>query len=175
MTRGMTRVLSLMLLVLALALPAVPAAAQDFATAEEEAFVEAINASRAQHGLGALTLNTELRDISRGWTVRLVEDQRLSHNPSYTQQYTGEWERMAENVGYTSWRGSAQATVARMHDAFMNSSGHRANILGDHNQVSVGVLYDGGDKLWVTVNFLKGPVPEQRRQPARSHFTRGTR
>jgi hypothetical protein len=42
----------------------------------------------------------------------------------------------------------------------MNSSGHRANILGDYNYVGVGVASDG-DVLWVTVIFMrKGAAPE---------------
>lgn len=94
---------------------------------------------------------------------------------------------MAENVGYATWPGGSMTVVVpHLHQAFMDSPGHRANILGDYNQVGIGVVVDG-DTTWVTVNFLQGPlsaestppdvievieVPEQT-MPPRSHFVRG--
>lgn len=144
---------------------AAPAPAEVIAQAEAD-FVVAINAARAAEGLGPLTANAELADIARAWSVQLDAAGRLSHNPHYTAQYSGEWTRMGENVGYASWPGaSMDRIVPYLHDAFMRSSGHRANIMGDYNQVGVGVVVDG-PTTWVTVNFLQGPLsPEPEPAP----------
>lgn len=39
----------------------------------------------------------------------------------------------------------------------MNSSGHRANILGDFNRAGVGAARSADGRLWTTVVFIKGP------------------
>jgi uncharacterized protein YkwD len=156
-----TRLIILIALIAALVLPGAAVHAQSPSVAEEDAFLQAINAARAEQGLPTLTVNSELRDIARGWTGHMIGSGTLAHNPAYRDQYTLEWSRMGENVGYTSDRGSMEATVAQLHQAFLNSSGHRANIMGDYNQVGIGTGYDAAGKLWVTVNFLNGPLPAQ--------------
>ena len=40
----------------------------------------------------------------------------------------------------------------------MASPSHRANILGDYNQVGIGVSVADDGRLWVTVVFMKGPA-----------------
>ncbi|WP_370327459.1 CAP domain-containing protein [Euzebya sp.] len=142
----------------------VPASAQapaatTFHSGAEDGFVAAINSARAAQGLAPLVVNAELRGVAQGWSAQLRDAGRLSHNPHYADQYTGQRSRMGENVGTATAPGwSADTLVARLHEAFMASSGHRANILGDYNQVGVGVVIDGST-MWVTVNFLQGPVP----------------
>lgn len=154
----LARLLPLLLLVTAL-LQAVPATAQEFDVVAEDGFVQAINASRAAQGLAPLAVNGDLTAVARGWSNELSVVGSLSHNPSYTAQYPGEWRRMGENVGTMTWLGADTATlVDRLHRAFMDSAGHRANILGDYNQLGVGVR-TVGPTMWVTVNFLQGPVP----------------
>lgn len=154
----LARLLPLLLLVTAL-LQGVPATAQEFDVTAEAGFVEAINASRATQGLAPLAVNDDLTTVARGWSSQLAVVGSLSHNPSYTDQYPGEWRRLAENVGTMTWAGADTATlVDRLHRAFMDSAGHRANILGDYNQLGVGVV-TVGPTMWVTVNFLQGPVP----------------
>ena len=152
-------IIPLLVLVLLTSALAVPAAAAEVVPGTEAAFVDAINASRAGHGLDPLHPNEELRDVARTWSVAMDAADILSHNPGYAEEYTGDWERMGENVGVATVPGAPSARVVEvLHEAFMDSPGHRANILGDYNQVGVGVLVDG-DTTWVTVNFLDGPLP----------------
>jgi hypothetical protein len=63
---------------------------------------------------------------------------------------TREWTRLGENVGYAG-------SVEGVHAAYMNSPGHRANILGDYNRVGLGATRDANGRLWTTVVFLRGP------------------
>ena len=56
------------------------------------------------------------------------------------------WSGIAENVG----KGSSPTSL---HNAFMASPGHKANILGDYNYVGIGTDTSGGS-LYVTVVFV---------------------
>jgi uncharacterized protein YkwD len=56
----------------------------------------------------------------------------------------------AENVGYITDR---FAVADALHQAFMASPGHRANILNPRaTHMAIGVYQDGG-KIWVTERF----------------------
>ena len=77
------------------------------------------------------------------------------------------WQRLAENVGVSGMRqacsmtdldASADRAVLALHDAFVASSGHYKNMVGDFNQVGIGVHIDS-DEMWVTVRFAKGDLP----------------
>lgn len=133
-----------------------PAAADGTYAAEENSFVAKINAERRSRGLGGLTQNLQLTGVARGWSVVMEREDRMYHNPSLASAVDGGWTRLGENVGYTIKTDAGLAElVDRLHVAFMNSPGHRANVLGDFNQVGVGVRVTGAGKMWVTVNFSK--------------------
>lgn len=123
--------------------------------AEELSFSRKINASRREQGLGKLTVNLALTRVARGWSDKMAAAGEMSHNPQVANQVAGDWTRLGENVGFSSRSGtSGEEFVDRLHTAFMNSPGHRANIMGDYNQVGIGVRMTG-DTMWVTVNFMK--------------------
>jgi uncharacterized protein YkwD len=144
-----------------LVLSAGAASAAEVIPEAETMFLDHINASRAEEGHAPLTMNTELSSIARDWSHVMQAEDRMYHNPSYSQQYTGQWESMGENVGTMYWpSGQIEQMVQGLHDAFMDSPGHRRNIMGDYNQAGIGVVRHGDD-LWVTVNFLRGEVPAQ--------------
>lgn len=78
------------------------------------------------------------------------------------------WRRVAENVGYSGMRSacslaelrrSAASTVQTLHNAFVASQGHYANMIGEANQATVGVEIDS-DQMWVTVRFALGDAPK---------------
>ena len=135
--------------------------------AQEVSFAAKINAERAERGLGRLSVNLQLTGVSRGWTDRMAAAGKMSHNPQVASQVEGDWTRLGENVGYSTSASSTPSDfVNRLHVAFMNSPTHRANVLGEFNQVGVGVRI-AGDTMWVTVTFMKsrtvvsnGPVNE---------------
>jgi hypothetical protein len=58
------------------------------------------------------------------------------------------WEKLGENVG----RGGS---VSSLHQAFLDSPGHKANILGDYNYVGIGTNTSDNGVLYVTVVFMK--------------------
>jgi hypothetical protein len=123
--------------------------------AEENAFVAKINAERVRSRLEGLTVNLQLTGVARGWSDEMARAGRISHNPQVAAQVDGDWTRLGENVGFsTNSAASPAELVDRLHAAFMDSPGHRANVMGDFNQVGVGVRMTGAT-MWVTVNFSK--------------------
>lgn len=131
--------------------------------AQEQRFVELINASRAARGHRALVTSASAADVARNWSKRMAADGNLRHNPNVGRQLDAGWRRWGENVGWASNRsGGALADVTRrLHRGFMESPGHRANIMGDFNQVGVGVAVDAKGTMWATVVFVNGPVPRE--------------
>jgi hypothetical protein len=111
------------------------------------------NQARAAQGLGGLEWDGGAADVALGWAQNMAATGTLSHNPNLVAQLTGvtsEWTRIGENVGFAGDTNSLQ-------NAFLNSPPHRANIMGDFNRVGVGAVYDGNGRLWVTLDFIKGP------------------
>ena len=146
MRRTVAIVLGLALAAAALVAPLASASAAADAGAEQH-FVDLINQERRAHGLSTLAVRPEIVPVARAWTLRMIADDRLFHNPDLGSQLPADWVRFGENVGYGS-------TVESLHTAFMNSPGHRANVLGDFTQLGVGVDRDGRGRMWVTVNFI---------------------
>ncbi|GAC1331051.1 MAG: hypothetical protein NVSMB17_08870 [Candidatus Dormibacteria bacterium] len=166
-----------------------PARAASFdAAAAEAQLVAATNADRAQAGLPALVVNPTLGAIARsapisvcGTTVNgrsqdMLDRSYFSHQVPPCNSYV--WPALAaagvqvtaagENIG---WNNTApqSASVDQVNTAFMNSPGHRANIMGAFNQVGIGaamaaapwssngVSYSG--VVMYTVIFAMGPLP----------------
>ncbi len=120
----------------------------------EAEFVGNINASRASAGLGPLTVEGGLVSHARNHTADMIAAGDIYHSSSGELGAAGGtgWDRMGENVG----KGQSPSSL---HEAFMNSPGHKANILGDYNYVGVGTGSQDG-YLYVTVVFMKkGSTP----------------
>jgi hypothetical protein len=127
------------------------------ADASPGTFVSLINSARAAKGLPALSSNGQLASVAASWTQKMAASGKLAHNPRLAGQVSG-YRFVGENVGY----GPDARTI---HRAFMNSSGHRANILDrDYSQVGVAVVTVDG-RMWVTEVF-RAPVGAPAKQAA---------
>jgi hypothetical protein len=136
-------VLTVAALVAAL-LPYAPEAALADGGVEAE-FVAATNRERAAAGLPALSVASDLVAVARRHSVRMADQSHLHHNPNLAGEVSG-WQKVGENVG----RGPS---VSSIQTAFMNSPGHRRNILdADWTQVGIGVEVRD-TTIWVTVVF----------------------
>lgn len=118
-------------------------------SASEAGFLAEINSTRSANGLGALAVDGGLRSHARNHTQDMMDAGNIYHSSSGELQAAAGsgWSKLGENVG----RGGS---VSSLHQAFMNSSGHRQNILGDYNYVGIGTGTSGG-VLYVTVVFMK--------------------
>ena len=118
---------------------------------QRERLLYITNAERARHGLPPLALREGVELVAREWSATMARDQRLRHRPDLAT-------RLAER-GVTGWRavgenvGRAQS-VDRVHELFMQSSAHRANLLStQYSEIGIGVTERDGT-MWVAVDFV---------------------
>jgi len=117
----------------------------------EGAFLSKINASRAAAGLAPVSVHSDLTPDARTHSAEMMAAGDIYHTSPLSAVASG-WEALAENVG-------AGPSVDSLHAAFMASSGHRRNILGDYNYVGIGVSQSDSGQLWVTVIFMRKGAP----------------
>lgn len=128
--------------VLFVAIAAVPASAGN-----EGTLLSRINASRAAAGLSPVEIYWDLTDNARAHTSAMINKGSIYHNPNLGG-VTGVWHALGENVG-------VGFDANQLHDAFMASSGHRANILGNYNYVGIGAQAGADGLVWATVIFMR--------------------
>ncbi|HVL89353.1 MAG TPA: CAP domain-containing protein [Actinomycetota bacterium] len=117
------------------------------ASGEENGFVSRINSERSKRGIHTLVWAEDLAQVARRHSQRMASQKNLHHNPNLRSEVDG-WEVVGENVGYGPG-------VEDLHQAFMDSQSHRANILDrSYTQVGVGTVWRDG-LLWVTQVFRK--------------------
>ncbi len=142
-------VLALLLSVFGTATPAGATPASD-----ESELLTLMNQSRTGAGLPPMVSDGALAATSRSWSSIMAGQNRLFHDSNLAAVATSvepAWRSVGENVG-------TGFSTQQLHDAFMGSTAHRANIMsGRFNRVGIGVVHAGG-KTWVTVRFLEGPA-----------------
>ena len=111
----------------------------------EKEVVRLVNEIRAQNGLKELTYDWELSRVARFKSQDMHDNSYFSHtSPIYGSPF-----QMIRNFGIT-YRSAGeniakgQATPQAVVNAWMNSSGHRANILNSaYTHIGVGFVSDG--------------------------------
>lgn len=122
-----------------------------------------INGARASGGLAEVASHDGLRRVARDWAARLAADHdasgdrqgTLRHNPSLASQLPGDHLRAGENVGYTVLTDASHSRlVDRLHESYMGSPTHRANIMGEYDRVGVGLVTSDDGTMWSAVVFM---------------------
>ena len=114
-------------------------------TAYENEVIRLVNEERAKQGLKALTANWELSRVARYKSQDMVTNKYFSHtSPTYgtpfqmIKNFGISYRTAGENIAY------GQRTPQAVVNAWMNSSGHRANILNSsYTQIGVGYVASG--------------------------------
>lgn len=116
-------------------------------SANQQKVFNHVNNSRTARGIPALSSNLWMSNYAQDWAEHMARTGRLSHS-NYAAHNPYRWRALAENVG----RGSSLSSI---HHGFMNSSGHRANILNrGFNYVGTGAAYGHG-QWWVVHEFMR--------------------
>lgn len=124
-----------------------PAAFAD--ASQESEFVSYMNSARVSAGLTPFTVDGALVSYARSHTADMIATGSIYHSSStQLSSITTGWSRVGENVGMGGG-------VAVINQAFMNSAGHKANILGDFNLIGVGSDVAPDGTIFVTVIFMK--------------------
>ncbi|GAB1540464.1 hypothetical protein NUACC21_31330 [Scytonema sp. NUACC21] len=132
----------------------------------EQKVFQLTNQERAKKGLKPLKANAELNYVADTYAQEMAERGVLSHTgPDGSQA----WDR-AKEVGYEAFMmaeniAAGQRTPEQVVQGWMNSSGHRANMLNP-NYTEIGVGYH--NKYWVQ-NFGSGdtnPISKIQNTPS---------
>jgi uncharacterized protein YkwD len=117
------------------------------------------NAARSDAGLKPLSRSSAMDTVARNWSLHLASNGLpLAHNPNYSNQIPSGWRAAGENVAWISAAsGMSQAQLAsRIHNNWMGSAGHRANILNpDFTHLGVGVAHHPDHGHYFTQNFAR--------------------
>lgn len=99
----------------------------------EMSVISQVNAQRARHGLPLLSVDSQLMSSAGRHAQWMASSRNLSHGSG-----------VAENIAM------GQTSASEAMRSWMNSSGHRANILGSgYTLIGVGVAYtSSGTPYW---------------------------
>ncbi|WHH61034.1 SafA/ExsA family spore coat assembly protein [Petroclostridium sp. X23] len=124
---------------------------------QENEVIRLVNAERAKNGLPALKANWELSRVARYKSQDMINKGYFSHqSPTYGSPF-----KMMESFGIRySAAGEniakGQRTPAEVMNAWMNSQGHRSNILSpSYTQIGVGLAKDKNGVAYWTQMFIK--------------------
>lgn len=123
----------------------------------EAEVIRLINVEREKAGRSPLTENREVSNIARTKSQDFINNDYFAHNsPTYgtpfnmLRSFGISFTAAAENIA------SGQRTAADVMNSWMNSSGHRSNILNPtYNQIGVGVARDDNGNLYWTQMFIR--------------------
>jgi hypothetical protein len=125
------------------------------------------NAARAANGLGGLALNSQLNNAAQAKAQHMADNNYWAHvapdgtQPWYFFTQAGyNYIRAGENLAYGFM--SSQGAI----DGWMNSPSHRANIVGNYNDVGFGIVntpnyQSSGEQTIVVAHYgaLSDPAP----------------
>ncbi len=121
----------------------------------EQCFVDKINGERGAVGADPLSVDSDVGSYARSHAQSMALAGTLFHSsPSRLNEVLPDgWRSWGENVGMAS----GSDVCARLHEAFMGSPGHRANLLNSaFDSVGVGVFVDAAGVTWTTHVFYEG-------------------
>jgi len=116
-------------------------------SSREQQMVSAINQARGSAGLPPLQVSSQVTAAARAKSRDMAVNNYFSHNSPTYGRFTGlldhygvSYRSAGENLAWNT-----NGSVSAAHSSLMNSSGHRANILGrGYSHVGVGVYQSGG-------------------------------
>ncbi|KAF1330747.1 Scp-like extracellular protein, partial [Globisporangium splendens] len=125
----------------------------------QAAMLQAVNAERAKQGLAAFCTNSKLQTAAQLHSEDQAQHNMMSHTGSNGSQMSAritaqgfKWSGVAENVA------AGQRDVASVMQSWMNSEGHRANIMGDYKFFGTGYAYNANSNYghYWTQDFASG-------------------
>lgn len=124
---------------------------------QENEVIRLVNAERAKYGLPALKANWQLSRVARYKSQDMVDKGYFSHtSPTYGSPF-----KMMESFGIRFSAAGENIAMglkspSEVMKAWMNSPGHRSNILNStYNEIGVGLAKDARGKLYWTQMFIK--------------------
>ena len=125
-------------------------------TSQAEAVLKLVNAERSKQGLQPLTLSSKLTDIATMKSKDMADKGYFEHtSPTYgtpfqmLQDFGVHYSSAGENIA------AGQQTPEQVMNSWMNSSGHRANILNkSFTEIGIGYYQGGSYGVYWTQLFI---------------------
>jgi uncharacterized protein YkwD len=120
--------------------------------------IQLVNAQRSAAGLPTLQSNAGLVNLSMYWSSQMADgatNYALQHNPNAFQQTLsfGASNRTAWGENVAKWSPTT-TTADAIFDAYWNSPGHKANILGgSYRYVGIATVSGSNGIAWNTMTF----------------------
>jgi uncharacterized protein YkwD len=110
-----------------------------------------VNNERAANGLGPVGWHDQLGGLAQNWSNWMAGSGNATHqnlDAILQDPAWGGFNGLGENI----IRGGCGISAGQMHQAWMSSPLHRANILGNFSVVGIGVACSGGN-VYATEDF----------------------
>ncbi|PKR78183.1 transporter [Halalkalibacillus sediminis] len=119
----------------------------------EKQVVTLVNQVRKEHGLDPLQQSQRVGGVARDKSIDMAEHNYFSHqSPNYgspfdmLEAYGISYRAAGENIAM------GQGSPEQVMDSWMNSEGHRKNILSENfNQLGVGFIKEDGQTYWTQI------------------------
>jgi uncharacterized protein YkwD len=142
------------LITLAILCSASGLAQQKPSDAERQLF-NAVNQERKAHGLPPLKLDEALSNAARAHAQRMAEQGTLSHQLSGEPSLPSRARAAGAHFSWLSENVDEGQNATGIHQGFMKSPQHRANILdGDMDSAGIGVA-EGNGQMFAVEDFSK--------------------
>ena len=114
-----------------------------------------VNQERAKMGLSPLSIDATLQKSAMAKSKDMALNNYFDHNsPTYgtpfqmMKQFGITYRAAAENIA------KGQTSAAQVMNSWMNSSGHRANILGNYTHIGIGIYKNANGQILWTQQFI---------------------
>ena len=119
----------------------------------DNAVFQAMNQDRVASGLPAMMWSPKLANTASTWSAHESSANSMYHQDLsallYSSDYNG-WSTLGENLLV----GPGNMSASDMETAWLNSPGHRANIMNrSFDAVGVGHVWGPDGRIWVVVDF----------------------
>lgn len=126
------------------------------AAAAERQAVSLLNADRRANGLPDLQVDSRLTNLAQNYAQDMINRNYFSHTNPEGQSPFDRMKQAGISYSYAGENIAMDQTVQAAEVAFMNDSGHRANILSsNYTTVGIGVAYDKNGNVYVVQDFIK--------------------
>lgn len=123
--------------------------------ADEQKAFNLLNADRAAYGLKPLRFNSQLTALGERYAQDMINRNYFSHTNPEGQSPFDRIKEAGISYSYAGENIAINSNVTTAQQAFMNSSGHKANILNtNYTDVGIGVRYDSKGAAHVVQEFI---------------------
>lgn len=123
-------------------------------TDDEKAILDMTNAARKQYSLPPLLPNATLTKAARAHSLNMASQKKMAHELDGKTPFDRitaagyKFSRAGENVAY----GQGQVSIQEIFEGWMNSEGHRKNILSrEFAEIGLGLGVNGDEKYYTQV------------------------